>query len=393
MIDLKKLINVLIYVKWIVYYIFACAVGIFAKHLPAYKDLWLVSERKTDARDNGYHLFCYLCKNTDVNCAYVIKKSSPDYKKVCALGRTIEPQTFSHMLAFACAKVKISTHYMGYAPDTYRFCVINKFFPIFKRNVMIQHGITANDLKELHYPAARVDLMTCTADAEYDYMLKHYNHPKGVIKKLGLCRYDRLLKEKNTKKQILIMPTWRYFLYAKSDEEFKKSSYYKEFEKLINDKDLNEFLSAHGYSMVFYPHYEMQNYLHLFKSKYENVKIMSMQNADVQQLLIESALLITDYSSVFFDFAYMEKPLAYFWFDEEKFYSLQYERGYFDYRADGFGPVLSTAEQVTDFIKKHIENLVQINDFYKQRIFGFFGKRSADHCEQTYKAIKNILKR
>ena len=38
---------------------------------------------------------------------------------------------------------------------------------------------------------------------------------------------------------------------------------------------------------------------------------------DYQKILIKSSLLITDYSSVFFDFSYMKKPIIYTQFDYE----------------------------------------------------------------------------
>ena len=55
---------------------------------------------------------------------------------------------------------------------------------------------------------------------------------------------------------------------------------------------------------------------------------------DIQNLLKDSALMITDYSSVFMDFAYMEKPEIYFQFDEDQFRSTHYAKGYFDYKKD-----------------------------------------------------------
>lgn len=43
------------------------------------KSIWLISERGTDARDNGYHFFRYLReKHPEIECYYVITKDSPD---------------------------------------------------------------------------------------------------------------------------------------------------------------------------------------------------------------------------------------------------------------------------------------------------------------------------
>lgn len=49
--------------------------------------------------------------------------------------------------------------------------------------------------------------------------------------------------------------------------------------------------------------------------------------------------MVTDYSSVAFDFAYMKKSLVYAQFDREAFFEGQtYDEGYFNYETDGFGP-------------------------------------------------------
>ena len=49
--------------------------------------------------------------------------------------------------------------------------------------------------------------------------------------------------------------------------------------------------------------------------------------------------MLTDYSSVAFDFAYLRKPIVYAHFDKEAFFSGEhsYTAGYFDYERDGFG--------------------------------------------------------
>ena len=64
---MKKAASAFVYLGYLIWYAFACFIGIFARRLPRYRDLWLVSERKTDARDNGYHFFKYIfCSERNV---------------------------------------------------------------------------------------------------------------------------------------------------------------------------------------------------------------------------------------------------------------------------------------------------------------------------------------
>ena len=61
-----------------------------------------------------------------------------------------------------------------------------------------------------------------------------------------------------------------------------------------------------------------------------DVIVHSFENYDVQKLMIECDMMITDYSSVQFDFAYMKKPILLYQFDREAYQSGHQGKGYFD---------------------------------------------------------------
>lgn len=389
---LQKVKSLFTYIKCISLYGLSLIISLFLRNNKSYKDLWLIAERGTDARDNAYHLFRFLRENhKEINCAYVITKASPDYKKVSALGRTVETKTFGHYIAFACAKYKISTHIMGYAPEVYNFAILDRYFRLVRgKKIFLQHGIIENNITELHYPKVNLDLFITSTISEYESIVKGYNFPDGVVKRIGLCRYDALLSEHEVKRQILVMPTWRYYARKLDDEGFKESEYYKCYNGLISDKRLHDLLEENDYELVFYPHYELQKFKHLFCGNSDRVHIRGMGDADVQRLLMESALLVTDYSSIFFDFAYMKKPLAYWQFDSEHFFAEQYEKGYFRFDEDGFGPLCIKKEQVIDFIENELKNGMQVEAEYAERVEKNFKEFSSDHCKKTYEEILKL---
>lgn len=390
---MEKLKRYILYAGCILRYFFALFVGLFARFTPAYKGLWLIAERGTDARDNGFHLFRYINQeHPEISCAYVIDRNSPDYPRVSSLGRIIQRGSFSHYLAFACAKAKIGTHIMGYAPNIYLFTRLDEHKLVPGKKIFLQHGIILNDIPALYYPRVRLNLFVCSAKFEYEDIAGRYHYPKGVVQLLGLCRYDQLLKEHTEKRQILVMPTWRAYLKDCHDEKaFRQSEYFRAFDALLHHPRLYSLLEQHGYELVFYLHQEMQRFTSLFTSGHPRVKIADLAHNDVQQLLMESKLLITDFSSVFFDFSYMEKPLAFFQFDEEAFFSTQYRPGYFRYREDGFGPVCSSADKVLDFIQDRLEDGMQVPASYRERIENFFTIRNTDNCARTVAAIRACL--
>lgn len=62
---------------------------------------------------------------------------------------------------------------------------------------------------------------------EYEYIKQHYGYPEGIVQYTGLCRYDNL-NEFQTKKQLLIMPTWRIYIDL---NYFEESTYYQTYKE------------------------------------------------------------------------------------------------------------------------------------------------------------------
>lgn len=132
----------------------------------------------------------------------------------------------------------------------------------------------------------------------------------------------------------------------------------------------------------------MHKYLSYFKSRSKNVKVVN--TGDIHEYLTRCSVMITDYSSVAFDFAYMNKPVLYYQFDYDEFRKGQYSEGYFSYKDDGFGPVFEDANIISD-------ELLKIKDpIYKERMDKFFGKvRDTENSRRIveYLCDRNNFKR
>ena len=91
---------------------------------------------------------------------------------------------------------------------------------------------------------------------------------------------------------------------------------------------------------------------------------------DYQEEFQKNALLITDFSSVAFDFAYLKKPVIYAQFDRDTFFQGQvYDKGYFDYERDAFGPVCYDYEATVHTIIRYVENGCRLDRMAVQNIF------------------------
>ena len=355
------------------------------------RDIYIVSERGTDARDNGYHMFKYIVKNhPDKDVYFIIDKRSADYNKVAGIGKVIHYRSWKHVLYFIAAKKKISTHIMGYAPGNMcYFQRISKYIKFPGKHIFLQHGVTKDDLVGLYADKATMDLFICGARPEYEFVKEKFGHPEGVVRYTGFARYDNLHGHA-TKRQILVMPTWRMYLSKLSKEEFLRSEYYIKWTEILHNSILSDMLRENDLKLVFYPHYEMQKYIDCFQIDDENIIIADFARYDVQQLLIDAKFLVTDYSSVFFDFVYMKKPCAYYQFDKNQFYSQHYKQGYFDYTENGFGDVVENGEDLLATIKKNIELDFVPEPRYLKRMDDFFELRDDHNCERIYQAIEEL---
>lgn len=359
------------------------------------KEVWLIGERKGEAGDNGYHFFKYVRETyPEKKCFYIIEKNSKDLNKISELGNVIYYASFKHFLYFVLADKLVMAHLGSCVIDTpvcWKYLKKNK-----KIRIFIQHGITKEKIESLMYKNTELDLFVCGAESEYKYVKKEFGYPENNVKFLGFCRFDNLHSYK-IKKQILIMPTWRQWLggetWGNSNnqeeiENFLNSEYYKEYNQLLNNDDFINLIEQEGYQVIFYPHQEMQVYLKHFISKSKKIIMADNRNYDVQTLLKESELLITDYSSIAFDFAYMRKQIIYFQFDQKEYYSKHYSKGYFEYERDGFGPVVAEAHSLVLNLRDIINKPVELKK-YKERSESFFPLYDNKNCERHYKIIEN----
>ena len=360
-------------------YILAKILSVFYKFNPEYKNIWLFCERGVDARDNAYYFYKFMKeKNIGTNLMFCITKKSADYEKVRALGKVIEYGSLKHLIILNLADYLITTHNYGYM---YKFGIFNndirKKINTFKAKIIfLQHGIIKDKMDVLIYPNAKFDLFICGAKPEYEYIKKIYNHPKNIVQYTGLARFDNL-HNFEVKNQILLMPTWRLFLNSENEEGFKQSEYFKRYSDLIKNKKLINILEKSNYKLVFYPHFEVQKFIHLFDSTNSRVIIADFKNYDVQELLKESKLLITD----------MKKPVLHYQFDTEKFFNGHYSKGYFDYTNMGFGKIKESEDSLINEIEEIINNECKLLEKYNNRINEFFPLHDTENCERIYKKI------
>jgi len=382
----KKIFTQGIKVLKYVYYLIYCT--LFKNKVSIYKNIWLISERGIDARDNGYFFYKYMVNNhKEIDIRYIISNDSPDFNKIKKLGKYIIYGSREHYIAFIMSRMLISAHLMGFSPDMGLFLRLQKY-RLLKLNgkiVWLQHGITKDKLPYINPKYNNLSLLITGVKPEYDYFINTYGFSKDIVKLTGFSRFDNLKKIKSN--NILFMTTHRIYLHNMSDKEFIKTDYYKNINNLLNNKYLNKLLNENNLYLLFYVHHEFQKYNHLFNTNFNRIKILNIYKCDVQELLINSCLLITDYSSVFFDFAYMEKPIIYYQFDYDEYRKGHYEEGYFLYKKDGFGKVVENDIDLIKEINYNIKRKFIVDDNIKNRIDKYFLKKDKNNNKRIFDEI------
>ena len=138
------------------------------------------------------------------------------------------------------------------------------------------------------------------------------------------------------------------------------------------------------YVILFRAHYFISNTFDF--SKYEgfiyNVSLLD----DINELYIVSDMLITDYSSVFFDYAILKRPIVYFMYDYELYKNEM--RGFYIDLDELPGPIVQDEGALIEQIKALSDNFV-FDEKYKR----FNGKYNyLDDANASRRLVERLIK-
>ncbi|MBZ7950199.1 CDP-glycerol glycerophosphotransferase family protein [Campylobacter molothri] len=346
------------------------------------KSLWLFADMSFRADDNAEHLYRYMMKNhPEQNIAFVLQKKSYDYERLKREGfNLVDPKSFKFKYLIFKADKLISSHI-----DRYFFEALGKNTLKTKDFIFLQHGITQNDLS--HWLNQRkIDLFITGIKDEYNSIAGDFNRYKFTpkeVKLIGFPRWDTLLKNNKTNiKQILIMPTWREYIvgaYSKKlmkrrfNPKFYETEYFYKWGSFLHHKELQKLCEKYNYKIIFNPHLQIRPYLDGFNLP--SYIIIPPIEMSMQKLFCESSLMITDYSSVAFEMAILKKPVIYYQFDKDEFFTKHtMQKGYFDYKRN----VVFDVNNLLIKLKFQLES-------YKIAAYNL--EQNSDFCEE----IINIL--
>ncbi|MDP9801707.1 hypothetical protein J2S49_001783 [Arcanobacterium wilhelmae] len=352
---------------------------------------WLISDSPNKAGDNGEALFRHLAAHPspDVVPVFAIANAA-ERARLAEFGKVVDPASLPGKFAALGARVVASSQAGPYVIDPLGdHGVYRDLYPW--RFVFLQHGVLFHDLSAvLGRYVKRIDLVVASGDAEARALASSYGYQPGQVALTGMPRMDRL--ENRAERVVLVAPTWRTNLAGVCADEFRSSQYCQFWNAFLSDRALLAGLREAGYRIEFLLHPSLANYTHEFSGN--DVVTVSTPPHDYPGAFECCALLVTDYSSVAYDVAYLDKPVVYAQFDVEAFYEGQtYERGDDDTRETGFGPVAGTLEETRDAVLAMIgeDALPTLGDEFRARRDAAFAHVDRNNSARVVKSIRSML--
>ena len=205
------------------------------------------------------------------------------------------------------------------------------------------------------------------------YLLGYPRNDVLFNRELVFENFEKKFSLDKYKKIILYCPTYR-------DEPSRK----RPFSRTFLDK-LNDYLEKNNYILLTKFHVD-EKIPDLVENR-SRIKNVTSEVEDLQDLIIYSDLLITDYSSLVFDYVLIDKPIIFYPYDYDEYF--QHRGTVYDYYNEFPGPFAKNEEDVLDLIQ-NADNFFTQQDY--QLKFKKFKKKHNEYfddknCERLYRHL------
>ena len=365
------------------------------------KKVQLYFDKLYKAGDNGDYQFRYDFKHQKqdgTKCFYILHPDSryyPSLKK--EFGKHIlEYNSFRCRYYALRASIVFST-----ASNVFQILgfdgQLNRFFRnnFHATTVCLYHGITMQKIAEVQNRLLdNVKIQFVSSKYEAEQLEKGiYGYVPEQIRLTGMSRYDGLKFE--DRKIILIAPTWRPYLATKLENRkerkhsdiFSTSTYFRIYNQLINDTVLMNSAKENGYRIIYLLHtgmtaqiedYDQNDYVEILRAGID---------IEYEDILSQASLMVTDYSGIQYDFAYMRKPIVYYHPVE---LPPPYQNGGMDYETMGFGPVIKEHGPLVQEICDSMERQCKLQKEYLERENDFFAFHDQNNCQRIHDYIQAL---
>lgn len=363
--------------------------------------IWLVGERPETARDNGQALFAHLRRTRpEAAVFYVITADSPMRGAVDPLGHVVIHSSWRHRVLMLHADVLANAYSVKHMlpsrwhPGAYmRQCA----WRVGAHRIYLKHGVHLSP-----YAVKRAnggyDLVATVGDREAEALGATSGYTDELVR-TGLARYDALVPPGVPSRTVLFMPTWRRYLvptlFGSGDSAlvpYQGSTYQQFIDGFLGSPVLAETLAAHDLTLQVVPHYNLAGQVRAEHLATDRIRLLDAATADIPALLRSCDLLVTDYSSVQFDVAYVGTPVVYCEFDREEYTAGHSAFSWFEIGRDGFGPVTQDVAGTVAAIEQYASRGFARESEYDDRVRSVFAHQDHDNAERLVAAIDQVVR-
>lgn len=355
---------------------------IFSSPNNKYGRYWIFGVADDIYANNVKVFFEYIQKNhPDITTFWICDESS-----IPELSKNIDPQKLvarrsirNYLLAIDAEVAVYGFSDRDVAPAYYRLDKNNK-----TTVVNVSHGF--DGLKGMpadYYTPLAADLICAASTYEMEMKINKCGADSDKVRLTGFARYDDWNIETGHQKEIkkiFIMPTWRDW-YEDEAIEWRESLMYQSYSSVL--KGLNELGGKYNLEILCKFHPRMSLYFRGAKwEQFEHV-IMVDGSSSLQSILNTVDLVITDYSSIFWDVLYMGKPVFLYWFDEKEYQEkrgLLVDHSFYKY-------VFNDGKSLLDKIGLCVRSEMVIEDSSNL----YFNWRDKGNCNRIYDEILGKL--
>lgn len=178
------------------------------------------------------------------------------------------------------------------------------------------------------------------------------------------------------KKVILYAPTWRDDTYNSKGYLYKPEADFKKWKERLSEE----------WVLIYKPHYLIVNDIN--KEELGDFIYIASNEEDINDLYIVSDLLVTDYSSVFFDYGVLKRPILFYMYDLED-YKENLRGFYLDVFKDLPGPIIKEEDKLLQIIYNTTEIHDDFIDRYKEFYNRFCGLEDGNSSKRLVDRVFN----
>lgn len=315
----------------------------------------IIFESNPDFTDNSYWLFKYMAENTDLfknyKCVWFVAKEKLKRNELCGIQIKCVDSISDKL-----GKRLIRLYYTWFAK-----VIIDCNRCIHKRRdkqyrVYLTHGMPIKIPDAYMKGVGKCDLLPVSGQGFIDYFSRYVE--RKSIRNIGTPRNDILISNKDVpvkEKYIVWMPTFRQHKTATKNKIENIFPLGLPILKTIEDIDeLNRCLEENNVKMMLRPH-PAQDTSILKIHQGENIIIatdeyLNLRGEQLYDFISKSSGLITDYSSIYLDYLFLDKPIG-LSLEDAKEFAAQWPLFFADMENGVPGKNIINVDELCSFVK------------------------------------------